>query len=296
MNDWWLDTVSSKEAWDVAMVIGKDGSVLAAMPYILSKKRGIKQLRQFNFTTYQGIYIKYPNNPNLKEQTINSIEKKALTSIIDDLPEFHFFDLKFDTGVKNWLPFYWKGFKQTTRYTYTLPKSQDLLQLFEAFKKTVRTDIRKAESEFTIQEETDIDDFNSFLFSAYEEKGIYLDLDLAKIDKVLNEKNKRVIITARDKEKIVAGLYIIYDNNLAHCVLSGQDSLIKNRTPLHLVFWTAMQKFIPVCDTFDFEGSMIPEIEHSLRSYGAILTPYMHIYKSKNKLWHSLAILMNKFP
>ncbi len=297
MNDWWLDTVSSKDAWDVALSIGKDGAIQGAMPYLISTKMGLKQIRQFNFTTYQGVYIKYPHNIGLKEQTINSIEKRVLTDLINALPDFHFFDVKFDVSIKNWLPFYWKGFKQTTRYTYTLPKSSDLTKLFEAFKKTVRTDIRKAEDEFSIQEETDTAEFSSFLFNAYEENGIILDSKLfLRMDKVLAEKNKRVVITARDKEKIVAGLYIIFDDKLAHCVFSAQDKLIKNRTPLHLVFWTAMQKFIPICESFDFQGSMVPEIEHSLRSYGANLTPYMHIYKSRNKLWHSLAILINKFP
>lgn len=37
---------------------------------------------------------------------------------IDNLPKFDYFNMNFHYSITNWLPFYWRGFKQTTRYTY----------------------------------------------------------------------------------------------------------------------------------------------------------------------------------
>ena len=50
-----------------------------------------------------------------------SREKELANTLIDALPSFQYFAQNFHYSIGNWQPFYWREFKQTTRYTYIIP-------------------------------------------------------------------------------------------------------------------------------------------------------------------------------
>jgi hypothetical protein len=88
-----------------------------------------------------GPWIKYP--PNQKYANRLSLEKEVYFSIIDQLPDIDHFSQNFYYLVTNWLPFYWKGFNQTTRYTYLIKNLTDLPEVFSRFKDNMRNKIIK---------------------------------------------------------------------------------------------------------------------------------------------------------
>jgi len=59
-------------------------------------------------------------------------------------------NFSFHPGFKNWYPFYWERFKQSTRYTYILNDIKDHEALKKDFHNTLKRQIKKGAEEFQI--------------------------------------------------------------------------------------------------------------------------------------------------
>src|SRR6185437_15996818 len=78
-------------------------------------------------------------------------QRKLFDEIIDQLPEWDYFEASFNHRISNWLPFYWRGFKQTTLYTYMLQDTTNLDRLWRGLRENVRRNIRNAEKRVSIR-------------------------------------------------------------------------------------------------------------------------------------------------
>ena len=117
LNSWWLDAVCGEENWDVALSL-KGDTIFGALPYFIDRKYGFVFLTQPILTQYLGPWIRYPANQKYEKRL--SHEKSVLTDLINNLPKYSLYRQNFRYTYTNWLPFYWNGFSQTTRYTYLI--------------------------------------------------------------------------------------------------------------------------------------------------------------------------------
>src|SRR5699024_9271998 len=123
-RDWWLDTVIGEDYWDV-VIVEKNNEIIASLPYLHTRKLGFTISAMPKLTQNLGPWIKYPANPDYLYANKIAFEKKILNQLICQLPEFSYFNQNFNHKVTNWLPFYWNGYQQTTRYTYIIKKLED---------------------------------------------------------------------------------------------------------------------------------------------------------------------------
>lgn len=108
LQPWFLDAVCAGGVWDACMV-EKGGRIVAALPYFLKRKFGISYIAMPQLCKFLGPYL-LPEFRNLNDET------RLYTALIDQLPQrLAAFQQDFNYGVSNWLPFYWRGFRQTTR-------------------------------------------------------------------------------------------------------------------------------------------------------------------------------------
>lgn len=285
-RDWWLDAVCEPENWDVILV-EKGGQVVAAMPYFVQSKSGFKLITMPPLTQTMGIWIKY--QPNMTTQTARiKYENDLINNIVDQLPEFDYYKQNFHYSFSNWLPFHWKGFEQTTRYTYLIDDLGSVDELFNKLKGSVRTDIRKAEKEFKFIESEDIDQFyqiNELVFSKTYKKMSY-DFDLVKrLDSAAAKRGKRKIMLAvNDAGEVCSGVYIVWDDDCVYYIMSGSDPKFGNTGAASMLLWEAVKFASTFAKTFDFEGSMMEPLEKFFRSFGAVQKPYFRISKVNSKL------------
>ena len=103
----------------------------------------------------------------------------------------------------------------------------------------------------------------------------------SKIDSWLEERESRKIYVAREREsgKIVAAIYVVWDTSSAYLLATGR---VEENTDgaLSLLIWQAIRDMSARVKRFDFEGSMIPEVEHYFRAFGGALKPYFRIGKA----------------
>lgn len=283
---WWLDAVCG-ENWNVCLVENGD-EVVASMPYHFSKNRlGLIVLSHPNLTQTLGPWLR-PSEAKYANRL--GQEKDLLNSLIEQLPSFDDFHQNWHYTNTNWLPFYWRGFQQTTRYTYRLADLSDIDQVWKGFRENIRRDIRKAKSRFKVTVRTDlsIDDFLTINAKTFERQGMdlpYTESFVQRLDTACIANNARKILIAEDEQgRHHAGIYIIWDEQNAYYLMGGGDPELRASGATSLCMWEAIQFASTVTQGFDFEGSMIEPVERFFRAFGAIQTPYFSITKTPSRI------------
>lgn len=283
-RDWWLDAVCN-DAWDVCLV-EKGDQILAAMPYCLTKRHGLTYLCQPSLTQTLGPWVR----PNVgKYYNRLSQEKKLFTELINQLPDFALFRQNWHYSNTNWLPFYWQGFNQTTRYTYILPDLRDLDSVWAGFQANIRNKIRKAER-FNLQVRTDvsIDDFLKLNDKVFDRQGLevpYSPEFVYRLDQFCaTRKARQIFISEDDQGQKHAGIYVVWDEQSAYCLMTGGDPRLRSSGATSLCIWEAIKFAATKTKSFDFEGSMIEPVEIFYRSFGAIQTPYFAVSKTHSRI------------
>jgi len=206
-----------------------------------------------------------------------------MSELIGQLPPFGSFQQNFHYSISSWLPFYWQGFQQTTRYTYVIEDLSDLDAVWSETRQNIRTDIRKAQKKLGIRTDLSLDSFLSLSEMTFQRQGISLPYSrelVARLDRACVERNCRRIFFAEDSQgQLHAAIYLVWDEQSAYYLMGGADPELRNSGATSLVMWEAIQFAGTVTRSFDFEGSMIEPVERFFRSFGARQRPYFQVSK-----------------
>ncbi|MEM0333400.1 MAG: FemAB family protein [Candidatus Aenigmatarchaeota archaeon] len=284
-KDWWLDAVCGEENWDVC-IVEKGGEVWATMPYYIQKKLGFTFLTMPKLTQTLGPYIRYPENQKYYSKL--SWEKEMMTILIEQLPKIDYFKQNFNYKITNWLPFYWKGFEQTTRYTYIIPKSFTLDLIEKEYETDVRRRRRKAEK-FGVKllETNNIENFYYINKLTFERKGYQIPYTFELVKKIYDTcsvKNAVKIVDAVYQNKIISSAFFIEDSESVYYLMGGIVPEFKDIGGMEAIIHYGIAYAISNKKNFDFEGSMVESIEKFFRSFGAIQRPYFSIFKINSKV------------
>lgn len=276
--DWWLDAVCGRENWNAA-VVESGGRVVAALPYFFKRKYGLRALTMPPLTQTLGPWIHYP--PQQKHVTRLGYEKDLFGDLIGALPEFDYFVQNFHHSVSNWTPFYWKGFQQTTLYTYLLDDLSDTEKIWAGFQEKIRGSVRKAQKELVVTGNHTTDTFVEIQEMTYRRQGrpapVRRDLVL-RLDAACAERGARRMFFAEDSSgRIHAVLYLVWDSRSAYYLMAGADPALRSSGAPTLLLWEAIRFAATVTKRFDFEGSMIESIESFFRGFGGRQVPYLRV-------------------
>lgn len=281
----WMEIVAKPEQWDVA-VVGTEHEVQAFMPYFKKQKLQFDIITIPPLTPYMGPWLHYPEGQ--KESTRLSFEKKMFEQLIAQLPKTDKFIQYFHPEVTNWLPFYWNGFEQSTRYTYVIDDLTDPDALYQNLQGNIRREIAKAQKSLSISDCNDVRILHELKLKDYAEKGNEVNYNAAYFDRVfekLKAKDACKAWVAYDSDqKAIASLLLVWDEDSAYYLAGAADPDNKNSGAMSLLMWTAILFASGVTNKFNFEGSMIEPVERFFRSFGAKQTPYFEIRKTDSKL------------
>jgi lipid II:glycine glycyltransferase (peptidoglycan interpeptide bridge formation enzyme) len=197
------------------------------------------------------------------------------------LPAYDYFSQNFHYSVENWLPFYWKGFQQTTCYTYVIDDLTNLDQVRSEFQKNIRYDIQKASKRLRVHSEYGIDKFLDVNELTFSRQGLPLPYSRAfvyRLDDACSARSARKIFFAEDESgRVHAVAYIVWDERSAYYLMGGGDPELRASGATSLVLWEAIKFSHQVSRRFDFEGSMIEPIERFFRAFGVRQVPYFYM-------------------
>jgi len=281
---WWLDAVCP-EHWDVIM-IDKNDKIIASFPYYKIKTR--KQIIYIGMpplTQKLGPYIVYDSNKTAENKRIG-YEHEIYNEIIEKLPKYDVFTINFDWKYKNWLPFYWKGFKQTTRYTYILDNIKDHDSIFKNYSKSKKQPIQKAKERFTLKYDLSKEYFYSYFTDVVCERNELIefskDLFYRLYDAVYKYNAGRTFYCIDTDNNIHAINMIIWDKECAYYLLAMRSKKFNTTGGTEFLVDETIKYVSQFVNRFDFEGSMIKGVEESYRHYGSQQVEYYNIFKYKN--------------
>lgn len=280
---WWLDAVAPG-CWD-EVVVENDHQVVARMPYVTTRRLGHKFLIMPPLTQTLGPWI----GPLAgKFATRLSRQHELMATLIEGLPDFDLFRQSFHYTVDNWLPFYWQGFSQTTRYTYTLSDLTDRQALWAGLRSNVRSYIRKAKKALTVREGYDVATLMRLSAMTFAHQSKKVPFDRALVERIVTagrEREQCRILVAEDAAgRAHAALLLVWDEAAAYNLVLGSDPELRNSGAASLAMWRAIELASQVSQVFDFEGSMIQPVEQFFRAFGGRPQPYYQVTKVNSKV------------
>lgn len=284
-RDWWLDITCGEDNWD-AFIIEEKGHILAAMPFY-SPLQGLVTMP--HYTQTMGPWFASIAD-DTKYSSAIAYKQSLAKTFAEAFRKHTFFLQNFSYHITDWLPFYWEGFKQTTRYTYLLKEIADTEKLWSDMSGHTRRNIQKAKEKYQLVARKGIpaDDFLQVLDKTFQRQGITSKQD----PQVLT----RLIETCRQREQgdtwgcydengnLHAVVFVVWQESSAYYLAGGGDPAFRDSGAHSLAMWEAIQYVSDKSEIFDFEGSMLPGVERFFREFGAVQTPYFTISKGKMSL------------
>lgn len=281
-QDWYLDACGEGQ-WHAA-VIEQGGGVVAALPYFLKHKAGFSCITMPPFVKMMGPYLADPS-ASLTEQ------HQLLEQLIAQLPPVAAFKQCFHYSSSNWLPFYWAGYRQTTRYSYRLNLENGAEAALQAINRNMRRNLQKAQAQLTVVHELNPEDFYRINAMSFERQGLQLPYSADQWRRhyaALQQQGCCCLFAAYDQQgRLHAAACLIWDAQSSWYHLSGDDPGLRQSGAGILLIaeairYTADRLRLPV---FDFEGSMMRNIEAIRRQFGAAQQPYFAVWKYNSLLY-----------
>lgn len=224
------------------------------------------------------------NNPGQNKVKRHSKEKKWLTEMAEFLKEKSrsIVFLAFPPEFIDFQPFLWAGLKVTPQYTYRLNLKNDLNAIESGMSPERRNDLKRAAKDGVEVEQTKdyniVADIISKTFARKEKE-----FDKKFVNKILfefaTEENSFAFVAEYNGVKCATS-FVVHNGHTAYYLLGGYDHKNTHAGAGASAVWQAIQHSQKMgIEIFDFEGSMIPEVERYFRGFGGELTPYFLVHK-----------------
>ena len=140
-HDWWLDTVCGEKKWDV-LLIEQKGKIQATLPLYVPHSDIVSMP---SYTQTMGPWFT-ASSSDTKYTTELGRRQELCKQFTEELKRYPHFLQNFNYDITDWLPFYWAGYNQTTRYTYLLKNIRDHQAVWENMSPNIRRNITKAQN------------------------------------------------------------------------------------------------------------------------------------------------------
>ncbi len=265
-----------------AIVVEQDGEWEAVFPFPRKKKYGISYCFQLPWTQHSGILLA---PYELKNAQYLEKVKKIINGILDIATKKCLaFDLALSPEFDYVLPFLWKGFEITPKFTYQLNLTQEQ-EIEDNFSSSTRKKIRKAEKcDYVIRPLQNVSELIRIYRKEVGDRLSHLKhenyVQLENLIRFLLKNDQAAAFEAWSGNEFAGGLVLYLDKRTAYFPLgitmeshrsSGLMSLLLKESMIHVKERG--------CEVFDFEGSSIEDIERFFRGFGALPVTYMNISK-----------------
>lgn len=278
---WWMQAVAQND-WNV-LLSERNNEIVGTLVYYINPTEKEKRIGKAILTQNNGVYIKYPSV--IKQVSKLDYEEKIMNDLIDQLEQVNvsYYEQNFHYNFVNWLPFYWRGYHQTTRYTYVIEDTSDLEKVRNGFTSRTRTTLNKIEKTLEIRENIPLEEFykvSKMTFDRQQKLMPYTEYEFIRISQEIQKNHAGIYIGIYDQDgNLHSVTYFIWDNSSVYYLIGGADPIYRSSQAQSLGFYYGIKLAHSMKKMFDFEGSMLRNIEPAIRKFGGIQKPYFRIWK-----------------
>lgn len=266
---WWLEAVAPGR-WGVAEVVA-DGARRAVWPYAVeSLPGGLVRIGAPPLCPYLGPAVEHSSRAKRPKQISTSYG--LIAELIEQLPAYDFCKLNLRADQGPWFPLHAAGFSVTARQTYLIDDLSDMTALWDGSSSATRGVIRKAEKQLTVSTELDSETLWKMISGTFGRQGQAVPYDAALlrrcVDAAVTRDRGRVLVARGDDGAPHAASFVVWDDDRAYYLIGGSDPVLRNSGALSLLVWEALKHAGSTSRAFDFEGSMVPNIERYFSTFG----------------------------
>lgn len=282
-QSWWLDAVCGSCNWNVYL-IGNGMDIKATFVYSLQKNdTGGRYIGRIALTQNNGIWIKYPENQGIIAK--QSYEEKIVNEICDFIESLGLvkYDQQYHYRFTNYLPFFWRYYKEVTKYTYVIEDTTNMESVRLGYSSKIKNVLRKASRYLVVDENISLIDFYNVNKMSFERQHIQIPYSFEyfeKIYKACMDHQAGKLICAKDEQgNIQSVAMLVWDEMSVYYLLNGTNPELKSFQGNDLLIDYSIEEAHKLGKKFDFEGSVIKNVNHAFREFGGIPKPYFRIYK-----------------
>lgn len=190
------------------------------------------------------------------------------------------------TSFVDWSPFYWAGYRETTRYTYILdvdPSEPEAMR--HAANTTLRRKLAAATKEGLAVSSGTADELVALTTLSVERSGETL-RNKGKLKELVLEAMSQgwgeVYVSRLPNGEAAAAVFLVADAHTLYYIAGGQD-LEKSKNAHAQVLFTALdaERQQRKLSRIDFEGSMLRGVAYYFAGFGAKPKPYHRISRGR---------------
>lgn len=260
-------------------IFDNDQKLVAVFYLFKTRMMGLTYYKNPPYTPHIGLCYK---NKAANKANALAFDKNLLAELADFIRSLSpgLLTVALPATVIDAQPFIWKKFKVVPNYTYHLDLTLSADQLLQNMASDKRNSLKKAEKDGIqtkrCQEKNVVEQLILKTFSR-KQKAV----DAAFVKKILHqfstEENSFAFVSYLHEQPI-SSAFCLVDRNTCYYLLGGYDSGNKHQGAGVSTIWHAIQYAKQKgLQTFDFEGSMLPEVEKFFRGFGGDLVPYYTI-------------------
>ena len=291
VKSWWLNCVCDGN-FKIYIIRDNEG-IVCGFPMPTFNKLGFSYSVMPLFSQTLGPVFRDFSHVN--EYHKISIENKVLGELIDYLPDFIYFKNNVHFTFTNVLPFIWKGFTTSVRYTYIIDLKDQVDLIYQKLSKSYKYEINRANKAGLKIYETE--DIELFIDTVKKSLDNLVDINYSlvrKIDQICKEKKARKIYLVKNNDnQIHSALYAVYTKNYFYNLIQGGDPNLRKSGSNIYAMWHSIMDSKKYSLVYDFEGSMLQNIEPVFRRMGGKQVPYYTI--SKNIFSNSKSLITKRF-
>lgn len=211
--------------------------------------------------------------------------KQIITALADFIGKLGHPVISFSLSrnVMDMQPFIWKRFKVIPEYTYIIDLGLSGEDIWKRMSAKRRNDVSKAKKDGLLVKK--VDDYGivrSLVLKTFERQNIaYSDFYMNKVLFDFADAGNSFAFAAFNGGIPVACTFCICDEKTSYYLLGGYDSENGHRGAGAACVYEAIKYAKELGRVwFDFEGSMVPDIECYFRGFGGRLTAYYRINKA----------------
>ncbi len=279
-QDWWMDIVCGADHWNVYLV-GKGNDIKASFVYSVDWEA--KAITRAMVTQNNGIWMVYPKGQGTAAR--QKYEEKIINEICDYIESLGLtrYEQQFHYSFTNWLPFFWRRFKETTRYTYVIEDTGDYGKIREHYSSKIKNELRKAEKFLSVEITEDLEEFYMINRMSFERQEIEIPYSFEFFRNLYlgcQTHKAGLLIKAVDQDRNVHSVaMLVWDHNSVYYLLNGTNPELKMYQGNLLLIDYGIRLAHEKHKMFDFEGSVIKNVNHAFREFGGNLKPYFRICK-----------------
>lgn len=263
-----------------ALVVSEKDSWLAVMPWFPKSRLGIRQMVQPLLCQYQGIFWgTSPLDPYKQFEWKRKIVEQFAVYADEHCRQFHCnFSPLFDYP----LPFHWQGFQLIPRFTYYLNLKAPLPPYSDRHQRS----LKRCDSEgFAMKINQENSPFLEQLAGSFDKKGVrFKTPQFQAIERIMAtfipQKEVRLLECYNARGEWLSGM-LLYAFNQTYTYYLGASSEAGRKS--NAMTWLMHQAIQMAknegAQIFDFEGSMIQNVETFFRGFGATPRIFFEIKK-----------------